>query len=94
MSSHASSTPGTGHSWRLPTAPGRALGSLLALQLCLGAGIAVVTTLHRKGALPRGCDQAKPSPNGRCRELDTTDLPAPENVRDVEFTTVIMGPTR
>jgi predicted MFS family arabinose efflux permease len=41
---HAVSTPGTGHSWRLPAAPGRALGSLLALQLCLGAGIAAVTT--------------------------------------------------
>ncbi|MGH3864783.1 MAG: MFS transporter [Pseudonocardiaceae bacterium] len=36
--------PGTGRARRLPAAPGWALGTLLALQLCLGAGLAAVTT--------------------------------------------------
>ena len=35
---------GTGGGRLLPAAPGRALGWLLAMQLCLGAGIAAVTT--------------------------------------------------
>lgn len=36
--------PGTAGGRPLPAAPGRALGALLALQLCLGAGLAAVTT--------------------------------------------------
>ena len=41
---HAARGPGTGAGRRLLAAPGRALGWLLALQLCLGAGLAAVTT--------------------------------------------------
>ncbi|MGH3670489.1 MAG: MFS transporter [Pseudonocardiaceae bacterium] len=41
---HAVRGPGTAPARLLPTAPGRALGWLLALQLCLGAGLSAVTT--------------------------------------------------
>ncbi len=41
---HAAREPGAGAGRRRPAAPGRALGWLLALQLCLGAGLATVTT--------------------------------------------------
>jgi predicted MFS family arabinose efflux permease len=41
---HAVRGSGTGGGRLRPAAPGRALGWLLALQLCLGAGLAAVTT--------------------------------------------------
>ncbi|MGH3782529.1 MAG: MFS transporter, partial [Pseudonocardiaceae bacterium] len=41
---HTVRGPGTAPARLLPTAPGRALGWLLALQLCLGAGLSAVTT--------------------------------------------------
>jgi predicted MFS family arabinose efflux permease len=41
---HVPRGPGTGGGRLLPAVPGQALGWLLALQLCLGAGLAAVTT--------------------------------------------------